>query len=71
MYFAHDTLADENERLRQELKRVSVENKTLQHQMTQMKHSVDRDAAYHETLESELETLRRFRTVHQQQHERG
>ncbi|RHY29820.1 hypothetical protein DYB32_004830 [Aphanomyces invadans] len=60
MYFAHDTLADENERLRQELKRVMMENKSLQHQVTQMKQAVARESVFREVLESEHETLRRF-----------
>ncbi|KAF0751833.1 hypothetical protein AaE_006243, partial [Aphanomyces astaci] len=60
MYYAHDTVAEENERLRQELKRVMTESKSLQHQVTQLKQAAEREAAFRQVLESEHETLRRF-----------
>ncbi|KAF0684778.1 Aste57867_23293 [Aphanomyces stellatus] len=60
MFFSHDTVADENERLRQELKRCKAEKSMLQTQVTQLKQGADRDAAYRQALEREHEALRTF-----------
>ncbi|KAH9128587.1 hypothetical protein AeMF1_001263 [Aphanomyces euteiches] len=58
MYY--DMVADENERLRQELKRCREENRHLIAQVAKMKVAMEREVAYRETLEMEHETLRKF-----------